>query len=345
MNSNEGKLKTKFGQRQQSRNNFDSKKISNQHFEKTKEKSLNRMEKTVATNLDDLPPEILLKIIGYLSLNDIEKNVRQVSSRMSDLSKDPSVGISVKFDRRSDPDTVEKIFESKKSFQIKELTWNVGIPKQSFDFFTKNISCLYNLMSLEISAGEKLTSTFMKQIFQMKTLRELNIKSPIEESSLANIDQCQSLNRLELKSLISEQELAAITKLKNLSFLTVRVVIETTNQEVKWEISHCDASLKFEIELITEDFFDKVTSSFPNMTGLRIYKGLFEMASRGEIKSLVTSLRRCPNWMALQLDCKISDINFFRSHFQAWIILYQPTSSATLIMCKHKRKRSKYPWP
>jgi hypothetical protein len=337
MNSNSENPKTEKGQPRKTTN---SKKRNSENVNtKAKAKALKRTKKT-PIELVDLPPEILLKIIGYLSLKDIKGNVRHVSKWMRQLSEDPSVGMSVRINWKSSPEAAKDIFKSKQSSQVvKEMTLSYGLPQSCYALVTKNISSLHNLMVLNISVGQTLSSAFLKQVFQLKVLTELKITDVIEESSLATIDQCQSLNSLALECSISEQELMAITNLRNLSKLLVCEIIWKTNREVEFRKSHCEAFLIFDIEpMITESQLDKITSSFPNAKTLRIYGGSFQIASRGEILALVTYLGKCKKLISFNLDCKLNDRSFFYSHFTKWKIQYHSVSEK-LSMSKILKKK------
>jgi hypothetical protein len=49
------------------------------------------------TEMTDLPPELLIKILSHIPTKQLVKHVGLVSKQMNDLSKDSGVGISVTF--------------------------------------------------------------------------------------------------------------------------------------------------------------------------------------------------------------------------------------------------------
>ena len=108
---------------------------------------ISKEEKPVAQekNIMELPDEILLKIMGYLSNKDVLKNLAQVSKRFHELSRDPYLIKKIEF----------KSIEFTYRWMFLSWNWNDERKEKYFNDFFQVLNNIQKLKVLSLQLDQQ----------------------------------------------------------------------------------------------------------------------------------------------------------------------------------------------
>ena len=295
-----------------------SKKRSNSDVDKEPPKRL----KKEFTEITDLPPEILIKILSHIPTKQLVRHVGLVSRQMNELSKDSGVGISVTFYQGIKPERVEDIFKNR-SHQLHELTLKKGVSKICFRFFSTALTSLLNLKKLDISTDGPLTKEFMAQLFQLKSLRVLRVLGKIEEQSFLAISECKRLKHLRIGySDISEEEIQAIAGLNSLLTLEAFPCCNNEKAPISIDVYHnVFFNVSLRITTMKDSYLNRIPDYFPKVRTLYVVSSDDRVDTQGKVTALHSLLERCKNLETFSVMSRSNDMNLIRSRFaEQWTI-------------------------
>ena len=166
-------------------------------------------------NFMDLPDEILLKIMGYLSNKDVLKNVGQVSKRFHRLSRDPFL--------------IKKI-----EFKILEFTyqWTDERKEKYFNDFFEVLKNSQNLKFLSLQLDhQSLGKIFpsgnhqcLEEIYIQVRNVELDLcPDYLENDAFKVLDQCPKLNILKIDICYLGREIQSHFLLRKISDISILI--------------------------------------------------------------------------------------------------------------------------
>ena len=295
----------------------------------------NKMSVPRAEKITDLPTEILIKIFNRCSTKDLMKNVSLVSKQMNVLSKDPSVGISVRFNEDTQPERAKHIFENMSS-RIASLILSSGTREENqeiLQMLIDQISLLSRLDRLIIYKSEKvITKKFLTQLSHLNRLRFLYLESRFEEFSFSKIAECSKLKSLHLKfkysySLTQDdfkvlENLGKRTEL-HLDFIDCDLARLPIVSSAEFPVNTRNDNLRHRLDIRIDSVFalDAVLSHLPHIHVLVVY-GKCELDDQEKIQTLYALVSRSKNLFHLILKCSRVDETLFKNQFKGWNYYY-----------------------
>jgi hypothetical protein len=292
-----------------------------------KKKLIPRTEK-----IEDLPTEILLKIINYIPMKDVPRNVSLVSKQMNLLSNDSSVGVVVEFTKNTTLEAAQNTFK-KLSNRISALYFNSGTKVEIIKMLFDQISTLTLLNKLVIwNAEVPIPTSFLAQLSQLKKLRFLTLELNFEELTLRTIAGCKKLKSLVIKPKfysLSDADLKALEQLGkrtrlyvDLTFSNLSQISRAASSPIEFPLAP-NNSLQHHLVLYVDSVseLELIVSHFPHVHQLQAY-GKCDLESQENIRSLHSLLSKCKNLFHLLLKCSRIDEAAFRDQFKGWNYTY-----------------------
>jgi hypothetical protein len=292
----------------------------------------------------DLPQEILLKIIGYCSTSNILTNVGHVSKRMNVLSRDSTVGLTVRLSKNTQSKSAAKILQQR-SNQIEKLVL-AKTSEEKIQVVTDYIGSLTNLKAFIVFNWTiKMPKQFFIQLFQLKKLKKMDINCLIEDSSLLTIGECKKLKflRINAEYNLSREEFMVFVNLRHipkvvLSFNIDDLKIEHIQFPINVSIREdCELSLAFFVEALTYSLLNAIASYFPEMWSLDIFPKTHQAITKEYTWAIRTLFQKCKTLRLFITTCRLKDKVNFERKFKGWSVDYLPDSH-TMIMMKLKSK-------
>ena len=283
--------------------------------------------KIVRTPIQDFPPEILIKILGYVADKDLIRNVSCVSKAMYELTKDKTFGISAKFDRKMNLQKAQNLMRTR-SHQLQEITLRIGVTCKTFAFLTNEISALTNLRKLDISTDFTLTKQFTTQLFQIESLTDLTLNATLEDSSMSGISDCKRLKHLRLFRKVSETELLVVAGIASLATLHLDdlelINFQKYEESFQALTSNCSATFPYgHLFPVTESSIETMFNTFPNIKILKLWGRCFiRLDCREKVSAFHSTVARCKNLKELEIPCFVFDVAVFRAKFADWKVKY-----------------------
>ncbi len=295
----------------------------------------------------DLPQEILLKIIGYCSTSSILANLGHVSKTMNVLSRDSTVGLSIRLSKNTKSKSAAKILQQR-SNQIEKLA--LAKPsEETIQVVTDYIGSLTNLKEL-LAFNDltiKMPKEFFIQLFQLKNLKKMDINCLIEDSSLLTIGDCKKLKFLRIIAEdynLSSEEFMAFVNLRHIlkAVLSFNIDDNLKFQHLQFPTNisireDCELSLAFSVEALTHSLLNAIASYFPEMWSLDIFPKTHQVITSEYIWAIRTLFQKCKTLRLFIITCRLKDKVNFERKFKEWSVDYCPDSH-TLIMMKLKSK-------
>jgi hypothetical protein len=292
-----------------------------------KKKLIPRTEK-----IEDLPTEILLKIINYVPMKDVQRNVSLVSKQMNLLSNDSSVGVVVEFTKNTTLAAAQNTFK-KMANRILALYFNSGTKVEIIKMLFDQISTLTMLNKLVIwNAEVPIPTSFLAQLSKLKKLRFLTLELNFEETTLRTIVDCKKLKSLVIKPKfysLSDADLKALEQLGkrtqlfvDLTFSNLSQISRAASSPIEFPMAP-NNSLQHHLVLYVESVseLELIVSHFPHVHQLQAY-GKCDLESQENIRSLHSLLSKCKNLFHLLLKCSRIDEAAFRDQFKGWNYTY-----------------------
>jgi hypothetical protein len=291
----------------------------------------------------DLPQEILLKIIGYCSTSNILTNVGHVSKTMNVLSRDSTVGLTVRLSKNTKSKTAAKILQQR-SNQIEKLVL-AKTSEETIQVVTDYVGSLTNLKAFIVFDWTiKMPKEFFIQLFQLKKLKKMDINCLIEDSSLLTIGECKKLTFLRINAEeynLSREEFMVFVNLRHipkvvLSFNIDALKYENLHYPVKVNIREdCELTLQFLVESLTYSLMNAIAAYFPEMWSFQIYSKNHQVISNEQIWAIRTLFQKCKRLRLFITSCTFEDKAKFERKFKEWNVDYAPDTHFMIMMKKY----------
>ena len=234
--------------------------------------TISRYDNTIKS-IEDLPAELILKILKHVPLADLVKNVSTVSKKFYQLSLDSSRPVSFKIS--SETCKVAFCTLMKRFNQINDIV----IYKVDRHFFFKLapiISSLPKLTRMKLSLlNYDLPPRFLEQIFEKGKLEKFVILGNRMKPVLKSIEKCTNLKHLQLDHSISMNELQQIKSLTHLKILELTTSLLIDPHEFAQIIETSAWSSLEELTLtfvsLNSDCLETVGKKCPNLRKAWIY--------------------------------------------------------------------------
>ena len=215
-----------------------------------------------------LMPEILVKIFGHLTTQDLLKNVALVSKQFNSLTNDFQVPLGFEINTQTPLHVVQGILT--RSHQIRQIFLDFKVLSPESTGCRLMVSSIKLLKNLEILDTQDENSHYLNDLFKVFPLRKLKMHN---SDNIEHIGECRTLEHVNLKYyLASLDEFKMFSSLVHLKSLEVYLSEEIQAEDVKRVFSKLTHMHRLRLGFLTLNInlFKAVTESCPLLKKLKI---------------------------------------------------------------------------
>jgi len=287
--------------------------------------------------IEDLPDEILIKILRYLTKEAVINEISKVSKRFYQLSMDKSIKLDLTFSYWIDAQQAINMLDNR-GYQIRNL--NILYPRPIVrTIIYKKMDLLLKLENLEIDEFQIISDKTLMNIVQKDKLKILTIQTTIMNSLMTEAVHFKSLLSLRLDySDMGFEDLKKLVHLEKLENLTIgKLRFEPSDQHIE-EIGQVSNLTKLQFinqEEIQPAFFKLMAKCFPKLFIFEIQGGRHTKINTDEqFQSLEHFLERtkCSCYLNFPINIQINEGQkifesfHFRMEHRFTVILAYPVS-------------------